>query len=54
MHGCFGAHINRAVVPTILKPLVSKDGLRRAPGEAGQLDTGGTQFPKHFVVEWSD
>ncbi len=54
MHGCFGAHINRAVVPTILKPLVSKDGPRRAPGEAGQIDTGGTQFPKHFVVEWSD
>jgi cytochrome P450 len=53
MHGCFGAHINRAVLPVILKPLVLKDGLRRAPGEAGQIDTGGTQFPKHFVVEWS-
>jgi cytochrome P450 len=54
LHGCFGAHINRAVVPAILKPLVLKSGLRRAPGEAGQIDSGGTGFPKHFVVEWSD
>jgi cytochrome P450 len=54
MHGCFGAHINRTVVPAILKPLIIKPGLRRASGEAGQIDSGGTQFPKHFVVEWTD
>ncbi|MCI0598104.1 MAG: cytochrome P450 [Beijerinckiaceae bacterium] len=53
MHGCFGAHINRAVIPAILKPLFIKPGLRRAAGEAGQIDTGGTQFPKHFVAEWN-
>jgi cytochrome P450 len=52
LHGCFGAYINRAVLPAILKPLVIKPGLRRAAGDAGQIDTGGTQFPKHFVVEW--
>jgi cytochrome P450 len=52
MHGCFGAHVNRAVLPAILKPLVIKPGLRRAAGDAGQVDTGGTQFPQHFVVEW--
>ncbi|MGH6812367.1 MAG: cytochrome P450 [Methylocella sp.] len=52
LHGCFGAHINRAVLPAILKPLVTRPGLRRAAGAAGQIDTGGTQFPKHFVVEW--
>jgi cytochrome P450 len=52
MHGCFGAYINRAVLPAILKPLLVKPGLRRAAGDAGQIDTGGTQFPKHFVVEW--
>jgi cytochrome P450 len=52
MHGCFGAYINRAVLPAILKPLFTKPGLRRASGDAGQIDTGGTQFPKHFVVEW--
>ncbi|MCI0466690.1 MAG: cytochrome P450 [Beijerinckiaceae bacterium] len=54
MHGCFGAHINRAVIPAILKPLLIKPGLRRAAGEAGQIDSGGTQFPKHFVVEWNE
>jgi cytochrome P450 len=52
LHGCFGAYINRAVLPAILKPLVTRPGLRRAAGEAGQIDTGGTQFPKHFVLEW--
>ena len=52
LHGCFGAYINRAVLPAILKPLVTRPGLRRAAGEAGQIDTGNTQFPKHFVLEW--
>jgi cytochrome P450 len=52
LHGCFGAYINRAVLPAILKPLVTRPRLRRAAGDAGQIDTGGTLFPKHFVVEW--
>jgi cytochrome P450 len=54
LHGCFGAYINRAVLPAILKPLFTKPGLRRAVGEAGQIDTGlpPTQFPEHFWVEW--
>ncbi|HUB63435.1 MAG TPA: cytochrome P450 [Methylocella sp.] len=53
LHGCFGATINHAVLPAILKPLVTKPNLRRAAGNAGQIDTGGTQFPQHFVVEWA-
>jgi cytochrome P450 len=52
MHTCFGAHINRAVMPTILKPLLLKPGLRRAAGAAGRIDGGGTPFPQHFSVEW--
>ncbi len=54
LHGCFGDYVNRAVLPAILKPLVVRPGLRRAAGDAGQIDTGEppTQFPKHFVVEW--
>ncbi|MGH6838410.1 MAG: cytochrome P450 [Methylocella sp.] len=52
LHGCFGAHINRAVLPAILKPLVTRPGLRRAAGEAGQIATGKSGFPEHFVVEW--
>jgi cytochrome P450 len=52
MHTCFGAYINRAVMPAILKPLLAKPGLRRAAGNAGRIDTGGTPFPQHFSVEW--
>jgi cytochrome P450 len=52
MHTCFGAYINRAVMPAILKPLLAKPGLRRAAGDAGRVDSGGTPFPQHFSVEW--
>jgi cytochrome P450 len=52
MHTCFGAYINRSVLPAILKPLLAKPGLRRAAGNAGQIDGGGTPFPQHFSVEW--
>jgi cytochrome P450 len=52
MHTCFGAYINRAVMPAILKPLLAKPGLRRAAGNAGWIDRGGTPFPQHFSVEW--
>jgi hypothetical protein len=49
---CFGTYINRAVLAAILKPLVTRPGLRRADGEAGQIGTGETQFPQRFVAEW--
>ena len=52
MHTCFGAYINRAVMPAILKPLLAKPNLRRAAGAAGRIDGGGTPFPQHFSVEW--
>ena len=51
MHTCFGADINRAVMPVILKPLLAKSGLRRAAGNAGRIDAGGAPFPQHFSVE---
>ncbi|MEM1152443.1 MAG: cytochrome P450, partial [Pseudomonadota bacterium] len=50
MHTCFGAAINAAVIPAILKPLLRQKNLRRAEGDAGQVDTGGTPFPEHFTV----
>ncbi len=37
LHQCFGMHINRAVLPLMLKPLLKRDNLRRAPGSAGRL-----------------
>jgi cytochrome P450 len=50
MHTCFGAQINRAVVPALLKPLLARTGLRRAAGPEGQVDGAGTPFPAHFTV----
>lgn len=52
MHACFGAHINRAVLPTMLKPLLVQPGLRRAPGARGRIDQAGTPFPQHFHLEF--
>ena len=52
LHICFGAHINRVVIPAMLKPLLAKRGLRRAAGAAGQIDFGGTPFPVHLHVEF--
>ena len=52
LHTCFGAHINRVLIPAILKPLLARPGLRRAAGPLGRIDTGGTPFPVHFVVEY--
>ena len=37
LHQCFGMHINRAVLQLMLKPLLKRDNLRRAPGRAGRL-----------------
>ncbi len=52
MHKCFGATINKAIIPTILKPLLCTKNLRRAPGKAGKIDTENTPFPMHFHVEF--
>jgi cytochrome P450 len=48
LHACFGAHLNRAVLPALLKPLLAKTGLRRAPGAAGRIDNADTPFPVHL------
>jgi cytochrome P450 len=51
-HSCFGAYINRAVIPVMLRPVLARDNLRRAAGAAGQMDGGDTPpFPQHFVLE---
>lgn len=52
MHACFGAHINRAVLPAMLKPLLAQRNLRRAAGEHGQIDKAGTPFPQHLHLEF--
>lgn len=50
MHTCFGAAINEAMIPAILKPLLRQKNLRRAEGAAGRVDQGGTPFPQHFTL----
>jgi cytochrome P450 len=52
MHLCFGAAINKAVIPAILKPLLQQKNLRRAQGKDGQIDTGPTPHPQHFHLEF--
>ena len=37
LHTCFGAKINQAVLPLMLKPLLKRPNLRRAPGSEGRL-----------------
>jgi cytochrome P450 len=49
LHTCFGQYINRAQIPGILKPLLKQKGLRRAPGDAGQLQYTGP-FPSSLGI----
>lgn len=52
MHRCFGDTINQAVIPAILKPLLVQQNLRRAHGEAGQIQSDAIGFPAHFHIEF--
>ncbi len=51
LHTCFGAAINRAVIPAMLKPVLMRPGLRRADGAEGEMDRS-TPFPAHMVLEF--
>lgn len=51
LHTCFGAAINRAVIPAMLKPVLMRPGLRRAAGSDGEMDRS-TPFPAHMVLEF--
>ncbi|TGE01222.1 cytochrome P450 [Methylobacterium nonmethylotrophicum] len=50
LHLCFGAHLNRATLPGLLKPLLARRSLRRAEGPRGRIDQQGTPFPVHLEV----
>ena len=51
LHTCFGIHINQAVLPLMLKPLLRQPGLRRASGPEGHLRKLGA-FSDRLVVEF--
>jgi cytochrome P450 len=50
-HECYGIHMNRVMVPAICKPILRRKNLRRAAGDAGQLQIDGP-FPMSLVVEF--
>ena len=51
MHTCFAKAINEATIPLMLKPLLAKKTVKRAPGAAGQLVKAGP-FAQSLVVNY--
>lgn len=51
MHTCFGAAINRSVIPCILKPLLRQKNLRYGDGSEG-IETAGTPFPAQMSLKF--
>lgn len=41
LHTCFGVHMNQALLPLMLKPLLQRQDLKRASGAAGHLSKKG-------------
>ena len=52
LHTCFGAHINRALLPLMLEPLLARPNLRAAPGREGRLLKRGA-FADRLVIHYS-
>lgn len=52
LHECFGRFINRATLHVMLKPLLKRANLRRAPGPEGRLRKNGA-FAERLVVEFN-
>ena len=51
LHQCFGIHMNKALLPLMLKALLKRPNLRRAPGAAGRLRKRGA-FADTLQVEY--
>jgi cytochrome P450 len=49
LHECFGIHINQGLLPVILKPLLKRTNVTRAPGAEGHLRKQGG-FADRLVV----
>jgi cytochrome P450 len=52
LHTCFGIHINQALLPLMIKPLLSRPALRRAAGSDGHLCKRGA-FADRLWVEYN-
>jgi cytochrome P450 len=53
LHTCFGIHMNLALLPLMLRPLLMRSGLRRAPGGEGHLTKRGV-FADRLCVEFDE
>jgi cytochrome P450 len=51
LHQCFGIHLNKALLPLMLKALLQQKNLRRAPGAKGKLHKRGI-FPDALHVNY--
>ncbi|HUE84897.1 MAG TPA: cytochrome P450 [Vicinamibacterales bacterium] len=51
LHECFGRHINAATLHLMLKPLLKRSNVRRAPGAEGHLTRNGP-FAERLVVQF--
>jgi cytochrome P450 len=49
LHQCFGIYMNKALLPLMLKALLKRPGLRRAPGSAGRLRKRGAFSDRLYV-----
>ena len=52
LHTCFGYYINLVQIPRIVKAVLKRDGLRRAAGSEGQMQSTGP-FPVHIRLEFN-
>jgi len=50
LHQCFGLHMNMALLPLMLKALLKRPNLRRAPGAKGHLWKRGAFADKLYVT----
>lgn len=51
LHTCFGQYINLAQIPRIVKAVLKRNGLRRAAGDAGKMNSVGP-FPVNLELEF--
>jgi cytochrome P450 len=52
MHRCLGEHVGMTMACELVKKIILRPNLRRAPGEEGRLDYRGGPFPERCVLEF--
>jgi cytochrome P450 len=52
MHRCLGEHVAVAMACVLVKRIILRPNLRRAPGDEGRLDYRGGPFPERCILEY--